>query len=85
MEVFATLLILKPLHIGLHCKASKVVHTIIHEWFGHKLNYFLFCQNFEKIFFIYVKFLITIIKLKFDVFDYQVELQAYQSLYLKMC
>jgi len=20
----------------------------IHEWFRHKLNYFLFCQNFEK-------------------------------------
>jgi hypothetical protein len=25
-----------------------LVSNVVHEWFQHKLNYFLFCQKFEK-------------------------------------
>jgi len=43
-------------------------YTVVHEQFQHKLNYFLFYQNFEKIFTICVKNLIIIIIIKFEIF-----------------
>ncbi len=51
-------------------------HIVVHKQFWHKLNYFLYFQIFEKIFFICVEILISIIKLNFDVFDYQVEFSS---------
>ncbi len=39
---------------------------VAYERFWHKLNYFLFCPNFEKIFSICAEILIIIIKSKFE-------------------
>jgi hypothetical protein len=47
------------------------VNTIC-QWFRHKLNYFLFFQNFEKIFTTCVKILIIIINQILKCFVYQV-------------
>jgi hypothetical protein len=37
--------------------------------FRHKLNYFSFCQKFEKIFTDYAEILIIILKSKFEAFQ----------------
>jgi hypothetical protein len=40
------------------------MNTTVHEWFWHKLNYFLFCQIFEKIIITCAEIFIIIIKLR---------------------
>jgi hypothetical protein len=47
---------------------ASFLHTIIHEQFQHKLNYFLFCQIFEKLFITCA----IIIKLNSEIFDCRV-------------
>jgi len=48
-----------------------VAYTVVHEWFQHKLNHFLLCQNFEKKLFITcAKKIINYCKIKYlQVFD----------------
>jgi hypothetical protein len=43
-------------------------YTIVHKQFQHKLNYFLFCQNFEKQFTTCGEILIIIIKSDSEIF-----------------
>ncbi len=53
-------------------------YTVVHERFQHKLNYFLFCQNFEKMFTICGKNLIIIIIIKvWNISTVRFELQTY--------
>ncbi len=48
---------------------ASFLHIVIHEQFHHKLNYFLFCQYFEKLFITCAQILIIIIKLNSEILD----------------
>jgi hypothetical protein len=54
------------------CMFYFIRTTVVHKWFWHKLNYFLFCQNFEILFIICAEIIIIIIiiiKLNSEVFN----------------
>ncbi len=74
MEIFPNLIIIAGLMFELvhdgqnhHALSSYWnLSTVACEWFWHKLNYFLFCWNFEKIFSICAEILIITIKSNFE-------------------